>query len=106
MRIESAVRVPFMIAMVTVVFILVVAMVTVAFISVIVMHIAHGELDRIDAFTKRDYLGLICTCVVQELRQPSGLQVEADRQREIRICYPGNVAGSGLEMVRVATHWQ
>ncbi len=76
------------------------------FIAVIVVHIGAGKLDWIDAFTKRDNLGLICAGVVQELLQPSGLQVEAHSQYEIRIRYPGDVAGCGLEMVRVAAHRQ
>ena len=46
------------------VLILVFGMAVLGFIRVIVMHIDHGELDRIDSFTKRDDLGLVCTGVV------------------------------------------
>ena len=90
---------------VLVVFVLVV-LVLVVFIPVIVMHSHHAELDGIDAVTKRDNLGLVCAGVVHQILQPLGLQVEADSQHEIRIRYPGNVASSRHECVRIATHWQ
>ena len=70
------------------------------------MHIDHGELDRIDSFTKRDDPGLVCTGVVQEVLQPVRLQAETDCQHKIRISYLGNVARAWQKGVRIAAHRQ
>jgi len=80
------------------------AMMVVGFIRVIVMHIDHGELDGIDAITKCDYPGLVCTGVVQEILQPVGLQAETDSQHKIGVSYPGNVACAWQKVVRIAAH--
>ena len=74
-------------------FAFVMVVVFVVFILVIVMHVDHGVLDRVDALAKGEYLGVIRTGVVQEVLQPIGLQAETDSQHDIRIRYPGDVAG-------------
>ena len=80
--------------------------VVVGFTLVIVVCIGHGVLEWIDGLTKGDYLGLVCTGVVQQILQPFGLQVEADSQHEIRVSYPGNVASSRQECVWIGARRQ
>ena len=79
----------------------------VVFILVIVVtHSDHGKLDGIDAVTKRDDLGLVRTGVVQQILEPVGLQFETDSQHEVRIRYPGDVAGSRQKCVRIGARFQ
>ncbi len=90
--------------MAVLVFVLILGMAVFVFIPMIVMHIDHGELDGIDAITKRDDPGLVCTGVVQEVLQPVGLQAETDSQHKIGVSYPGNVASAWQKGVRIAAH--
>ena len=72
-------------------------------IVVIVMHVGLGELHGIHYLTKCDYPRLIRAGASYQILQPKGLQFETDSEHDIRIGHPGDVAGSRLVTVRIAT---
>jgi len=84
----------------------IIVIIVIVVIVVIIVHAFLGELHGIHRLTKRHYPGLIRAGASYQILQPKGLQFETDSEHDIRIGHPGDVAGSRLVTVRIATRRQ